>query len=168
MKAVTLERFKEFDPCWLKTKEGRNCLEEIGSRKAEWTALDVLNLEEVNPFDRLWAVLRKDFISSKTLYNFALFCYKRALKMEVDQGNCNWNAIAVDLDSAFYAAKASSIRSCLEIKLASARISYRFSVKDLKLDVDGYTTIDAERKRQIEELKKMLLEENESEENENY
>lgn len=69
MKAVTLERFKTFDPCWMETEDGRRRLEKIVSRKAEWTALDVLNLEEVSSCDRLQIVLRDDFVTKKSLPN---------------------------------------------------------------------------------------------------
>ena len=63
MKTVTLEEFKTFEPCWMETAEGTARLEKIGSRKKEWTALDVLRLEAVGAEDRLWAVLREESVS---------------------------------------------------------------------------------------------------------
>lgn len=38
MKSMTLEEFKRFGPCWLKTSEGREKLESIGRRKERWRA----------------------------------------------------------------------------------------------------------------------------------
>lgn len=95
MKTVTLEEFKTFDPCWMESKEGTARLEEIGSRKKEWTALDVLRLEEVSPEDRLWAVLRKEFIPARTLHEFACRCAEEALRKAGVTDDRSWNAIRV-------------------------------------------------------------------------
>ena len=81
MKTVTLEEFKKFGPCWLGTAEGREKLEAIGSRQEAWTALDVLELEEVSVEDKLWAVLRPEFIPEETLHEFACRCAEEALKL---------------------------------------------------------------------------------------
>lgn len=83
MKTVTLEEFKRFGPCWLETPEGRKKLEAIGGRKEAWTALDVLDLpeEEVSSEDKLWAVLRPEFIPEETLHEFACRCAEEALKL---------------------------------------------------------------------------------------
>lgn len=80
MKTVTLEEFKTFNPCWMKTEEGTARLEKIGSRKKEWTALDVLRLEEVSAEDRLWAVLREEFVPAHILHEFACRCAEEALR----------------------------------------------------------------------------------------
>ncbi len=83
MKTVTLEEFKRFGPCWLETPDGRKKLESIGGRKEAWTALDVLELpeEEVSPEDKLWAVLRPEFVPEETLHEFACRCAEEALKL---------------------------------------------------------------------------------------
>ena len=83
MKTVTLEEFKRFGPCWLGTPEGRKKLKSIGGRKEAWTALDVLDLpeEEVSLVDKLWAVLRPEFIPEETLHEFACRCAEEALKL---------------------------------------------------------------------------------------
>ena len=94
-KTVTLEQFLTFGPCWLGEKGCRERLERIASRKKEWTALDVLRLpdDEVSPKDKLWAVLREDFIDERTLHEFACICAERALTLaEVKDERC-WNAI---------------------------------------------------------------------------
>ena len=69
MKSVTLEEFKKFSPCWLEDKENAKKLEEIGRRKEQWTALDILDLpdEEVSSSDKLWAVLREELIDAPVL-----------------------------------------------------------------------------------------------------
>ena len=79
MKTVTPEEFKEFGPCWLKTVEGREKLARIAAIKNEWTALDVLNLPNVSAQDKLWSVLREEFIDAPILHEFACRCAEYAL-----------------------------------------------------------------------------------------
>ncbi len=81
MKTITLEEFKTFAPYWLKTEEGREKLEEIGRKKERWTALDILELEEVSTEDKLWAVLREELIEAPVLHEFACRCAEEALKL---------------------------------------------------------------------------------------
>ena len=95
MKTVTLEEFKAFGPCWMETEEGSARLEEIGNRKKEWTALDVLRLEEVGAEDRLWAVLREEFVPAHTLHEFACRCAEGALRKAGVTDDRSWNAIRV-------------------------------------------------------------------------
>ena len=95
MKTVTLEEFKAFGPCWMETEEGSARLEEIGNRKKEWTALDVLRLEEVGAEDRLWAVLREEFVPAHILHEFACRCAEEALRKAGVTDDRSWNAIRV-------------------------------------------------------------------------
>ena len=95
MKTVTLEEFKTFEPCWMETAEGTARLEKIGSRKKEWTALDVLRLEAVSTEDRLWAVLREEFIPANTLHEFACQCAEEVLQKADVTDERAWNAIRV-------------------------------------------------------------------------
>ena len=95
MKTVTLEQFLTFGPCWLEEEGGRERLERIAARKKEWTALDVLRLpdDEVSPEDKLWAVLREEFIDDCTLHEFACICAERALTLTGVKDERCWNAI---------------------------------------------------------------------------
>lgn len=80
MKKVTYEQFLSFGPCWLKSKKGR---ERLKKYKKWWgdskTALDILALEEVEADDKLWTVLRPEFIDESFLHEFACRCAERAL-----------------------------------------------------------------------------------------
>ena len=80
-KSVTYEEFLTFAPYWMKTEEGREKLEEIGRKKERWTALDILELEEVSAKDKLWAVLREELIEAPVLHEFACRCAEEALKL---------------------------------------------------------------------------------------
>lgn len=71
---VTYEQFLKFEPCWLYDKRKSTRLKKIGSRKREWNALDVLRLEEVTIEDRMWAVLREEFLPAHLLHEYACRC----------------------------------------------------------------------------------------------
>ena len=79
MKTVTVEQFKNFGPCWLETAEGREKFARIAAIKNEWTAIDVLNLPYVSAQDKLWSVLREEFIDAPILHEFACRCAEYAL-----------------------------------------------------------------------------------------
>ena len=79
MKTVTVEQFKKFRPCWLETAEGRADFARIAAIRDEWTALDVLNLPDVYADDKLWSVLREEFIDAPILHEFACRCAEYAL-----------------------------------------------------------------------------------------
>lgn len=79
MKTVTPEQFKKFGPCWLTTAEGRAEFARIAAIREEWTALDVLNLPDISAEDKLWSVLRDEFIDAPILHEFACRCAEYAL-----------------------------------------------------------------------------------------
>ena len=79
MKTVTVEQFRKFRPCWLETAEGREKFARIAAIRNEWTALDVLNLPDVRAEDKLWSVLREEFIDAPILHEFACCCAEYAL-----------------------------------------------------------------------------------------
>ena len=96
MKTVTLAQFKTFNPCWLETEKGRKRLEEIGSRKDEWTALDVLDLKDISFEDRLWAVLREEFIPAQIIHEFACRCVEHAWNSFKTVARCSVGAATFD------------------------------------------------------------------------
>ena len=79
MKTVTPEQFKEFGPCWLKTAAGRKRYARVAAMRDEWNALDVLALDGVSNEDKLWAVLREEFIDAPVLHEYACRCAEYAL-----------------------------------------------------------------------------------------
>ena len=86
MKSISLEEFKGFRPCWLETVAGARRLEEIGSRKKRWTAVDILDLpeDEVSAVDKIWAVTKAGLIEEEKLHEFACRCAEEALKLVKD------------------------------------------------------------------------------------
>ena len=79
MKTVTPEQFKKFGPCWLETAEGRKRYARVAAMRDEWSALDVLALDGVSNTDKLWAVLREEFIDAPVLHEYACRCAEYAL-----------------------------------------------------------------------------------------
>ena len=131
MKTVTLEKFLTFEPCWLEEEGGEERLREIGLRKNEWTALDVLALEEEIADDRLWAVLREDFLSKNTLYEFALLCAEHALTIaKVTDKRC-WNAIKVKRAWMRGEASDDELDTAWAAAWSAARSSARSAVRDV-------------------------------------
>ncbi len=86
MKSISLEEFKGFRPCWLEKAAGERRLEEIGSRKERWTAMDILDLpeSEVSAEDKIWAVTKAEIIEEEKLHEFACRCAEEALKLVKD------------------------------------------------------------------------------------
>ena len=79
MKTITYEEFLEFGPCYLDDPEKKALMDSIAQRQDRWTALDILELEEIPDEDKLWAVLREDLIEPEKLHEFACVCAERAL-----------------------------------------------------------------------------------------
>jgi hypothetical protein len=90
MKTVTVDQFLTFGPCW-----GEEEVRKFAGDKNEWTALDVLKAEDVSAEDKLWAVLREDFIDVPILHEFACRCAENALKLVDNPDPRSVNAIAV-------------------------------------------------------------------------
>ena len=190
MKTVTYEQFLTFDPCWLVSEKGRRKLQKIGSRKTEWTAIDVLNLDEVSKKDRLWTVLREEFIDAKILHEFACRCAERALSWIANPDPWSINAIAVKrkwiagkttdrvLSAAEYAVRSAKwsigedvtwyvMAAATEAAMQDARRAALNSA-DAVVNAAWHsaagtiiweTAQEKERQWQINELKKMLIEE---------
>lgn len=83
MKTITYEDFVSFNPCWLIDDEERDKhAEQLSGYRAirdEWSAIDILRLDEVDAEDRLWLVLREELIDAPILHEFACRCAERAL-----------------------------------------------------------------------------------------
>lgn len=148
LKTVTYEQFLIFNPCWLATEAGRKRLKRYASKREQWTALDILALNRVSAEDRLWAVLREEFIPAQLLHEFACRCAEWALS-KVDHPDSR-SIAAIQAKRDWLAGKIT------DRDLAVARVAAR----DAAWDSAG----DAARKWQVQELTKMLAEYVEGEE----
>ena len=77
---VTLDEFLKFDPCWANNDTGMRRLKYYARKLGgSANALDILRLNRIPADDRLWAVLREDFVPAEILHEFACRCADRAL-----------------------------------------------------------------------------------------
>jgi hypothetical protein len=73
---ITYDKILSFDPCHSPEK----CLEMMKGVK-EYSLMDFLNLDTVTAKDKLWVVLREDFIDAATLHEFACRCAESVLPL---------------------------------------------------------------------------------------
>lgn len=169
MKSITLEEFKTFAPCWLKTEEGREKLEEIGRKKERWTALDILELEEVSTEDKLWAVLREELIEAPVLHEFACRCAEKALKLVKNPDPRSVAAIEAKRrwlrgeigDEELEAARDAAWAAARDAASAAAWDAAQDAARDAAKDAAWDAARASARRSQVEMLKTMLREEEE-------
>ena len=174
MKTITLKEFKTFDPCWLETEEGREKLEEIGRKKERWTALDILELEEISAEDKLWAVLRPELVEDAILHEFACRCAEEALKLVKNPDPRSVAAIEAkrrwlrgeigdeELEAARSAARSAARfawAAAWDAAWPAASAAARFAARSASRDAARDDAWDAARRSQVEMLKIMLREE---------
>ena len=160
MKTITYEDFVSFKPCWLVFEEELDKHADQLSRyraiRDEWSALDIMRLDDVAADDRLWLVLREELIDAHILHEFACRCADRAIarigkpdsrsvaaieaKRKWLRGECSDEELAAASDAASDAA------------WDAARAAARAAANDAASDAARA----AERAWQIAELMRML------------
>ena len=70
---ITLQQIRDLSPCYDPTK--------YLPENWKGTVIDILNVEACPANDRLWVVLREDFIDAKKIRLFAVWCAREALKL---------------------------------------------------------------------------------------
>ena len=150
MKTVTVEQFKSFRPCWLETAEGRKRFARISAIRNEWTALEVLNLPYVPAQDKLWSVLREEFIKAPILHEFACRCAEYALSFVKNPDPRSIAAIE---------AKRKWLRGEItDTELYAARDAAWYAAKAATWSDECNTTWDAASKHEVEMLRELLME----------
>ena len=93
---VTFSEFMESGPCWLDDEKGRRRLEYYARKLGgSADALEILALRRIPAEDRLWAVLRAEFIPDRILHEFACRCAEDALSRIDNPDSRSIHAIAV-------------------------------------------------------------------------
>ena len=96
MKTVTYEEFLRFGPCWLRKKDGAERIKAYFDRfNGKMSALDILHLDDVSVDDKLWSVLREEFISAPILHEFGCVCAEYALSLIDDPDSRSIKAVEV-------------------------------------------------------------------------
>lgn len=129
MKTVSEEKFRRFGPCWLETREGRERFAKVAALRDEWTAYDVLALPDVSIEDKLWSVLREEFIDAPVLHEYACRCTEYALSLinnpdtrsvAAIEAKRKWLRGEID-DSALAAAQANARAAAMDAASTAAR-----------------------------------------------
>ena len=182
MKTITYEDFVSFKPCWLTDEEERDKhADQLAGYRAmrdEWSALDILRLDEVDAEDRMWLVLREELIDAPILHEFACQCAERALsrigkpdersvaaieaKRKWMRGEIPEEAMDAALDEAWNAARAAAraaewaaaCAAARDAAWAASRAASRAAARDAARSAESA----AEREWQIAELMRMLEE----------
>ena len=196
MKTITYEQFLEFDPCYLYDPEKKALMESIAQRREHWSAMDILELENIPAADRLWAVLREELIDAPILHEFACRCAERALSrienpdprslraIEVKRawlrGEATDEELAAAQDAALAAAQDAALAAAQDAALAARHATWAaaeaaaldaaeaaalaaaqdaaLAARHAALAAAQDAAEAAERQWQIEELQKMLNE----------
>ena len=174
MKTITYEQFLEFDPCYLYDPEKKALMESIAQRQEHWSAMDILEMENIPAADRLWAVLREELIDAPILHEFACRCAERALSrienpdprslraIEVKRAWLRGEATDEELAAARYAALDSAEAAALDSAEAAAWAAARYAAREAAQAAARRAVLaaakDAENQWQIKELQKMLNE----------
>jgi hypothetical protein len=152
MKQITLQQIRDLSPCYDPTKY----------LPENWTGtvIDILNVEACPAKDRLWVVLREDFIDAKTLRLFAVWCAREALKLidnpdhrsvescNVAERYANGDATDDELSAAYSAACSAPYYAASYAASSAAMAAAR--------DAALAAAWDAARDAQINQLKIML------------
>ena len=93
---VTLDEFLKFEPCWLDDEKGRRRLRYYARKLGgSADALEILALRRIPADERLWAVLREEFIPAPILNECACRRAEDALSRIDNPDPRSINAIAV-------------------------------------------------------------------------
>ena len=99
LRSVPTEALATWRPCHGGSDLARAAVFARHYRRARWTALEVLCLDEVSPADRLWLVLREAFLTARVLRLCAAAFAERALLRERAAGRepdpRSWCAVEV-------------------------------------------------------------------------
>ena len=159
---VTVEQVMAWKPCgWDGQDNGKNYTEarvrKLFGRRKYMTALQILGLD-IPYEDRLWGVLREELIWARTLRYFSCDCAERALERERREGRepdpRSWEAVRV---SRLYAAGKATKEELAAAEAAGAAVwtAAARAAAEAVAEAAGVAR-EAERRWQVEHLKKML------------
>ena len=167
MKSITYAEFLDFGPCYLGDPDRKALMDSIAQRQDRWTALDILELEEIPDEDKLWCVLRKELIEPEKLHEFACVCAERALRRVKNPDPRSVAAIEAKRawmkgeisDAELAAARDAARAAARDAAWAAARDAAWDAARGAAGAAARAAARAAERAWQVEELKKMLREE---------
>ena len=164
MQQFTIEDLRKFSPCYDPTK--------YLPENWQGTVIDILNVTDCPTEDRLWVVLRKEFMTDKQLRLFAVWCARQALAIpgnesEVCSNTCdvaeryaNGEATKEEFAAALDAARDAALDAAWDAAWDAARDAARAAARDAARaaarDAARAAARDAARDAQINHLKTIL------------
>ena len=168
MKTITVKQALGMGWCYDEKK-----LRDIAGEKIHWSAPDILNLSGVPDKDKLFAVLCVELIDEPILHEFACRCAERALSKIENPDPRSVAAIAAkrawlkgeitddELCTARQAARYAAWDAAWYAALEAARVAAWDAARYAALGAAWEAARVAERRWQVDELKRMLDTENE-------
>lgn len=89
-KVVTLEQVLSLNPCYSREKILR-----LSHGRTELTVGEIIDLRFVPAEDKLWLLLREEYIPARTLHEFAIWCAETALIIAEVADERSWHALTV-------------------------------------------------------------------------
>jgi hypothetical protein len=118
MQQFTIEDLRKFSPCYDPTK--------YLPENWQGTVIDILNVTDCPTEDRLWVVLRKEFMTDKQLRLFAVWCARQALAIPGNESEVCSNTCDV--------AERYANGEATKEEFAAARDAARAAARDAALD----------------------------------
>lgn len=160
MKTITYEDFVSFKPCWLVFEEERDKHADQLSRyraiRDEWSAIDILRLDEVDAEDRLWLVLREELIDAPILHEFACRCADRAIARIGKPDSRSVAAIEAKRKWLRGEISDDELDAAWDAALAAAKYAARAAARAAAMAAARYVAKATESAWQIAELMRML------------
>ena len=143
---MTIKEFMEFDPCCSEEQ-----IREIAGEKEEWTALEILRLDSVSAEDKLWAVLRPEFIDDKALRLFAVWCARQCNQtdercinaIDVAERYAHGNATYAELNATRKATRKAARYAALNAARYAALNAAWDATEDAARDAAWYAALNA-------------------------
>ena len=156
MQQFTIEDLRKFSPCYDPTK--------YLPENWKGTVIDILNVTDCPTEDRLWVVLRKEFMTDKQLRLFAVWCARQALAIpgnesEVCSNTCDVAERYANGEATkeeFAAAWAAALDAAWAAARDAARDAAWAAARDAARDAAWDAALDAARDAQINHLKTIL------------
>ena len=121
MKQFTIKDIRKFGPCYDPIK--------YIPEDFKGTAIDILNIKQCPAEDRLWVVLREEFLSDRELRLFAVWCARQALAIPGNE-----NAICSETCNV---AERFASGEATQAELAAAWAAARAAARDAARDAAG-------------------------------
>lgn len=86
MRTVSVEEIYNWNCCWLEKADGESRLANSTNGVTTWSAEQVLDIENATALEKLWVVLRQDFLDPEIIHELLLYYGSCLIENAVDEG----------------------------------------------------------------------------------